>query len=473
MTNNQPLNRREMLARSGMGFASLGLGGVLADEGLLGATADRDSDPLAPRAPHFAPKAKHVIHIFLNGGCSQVDTFDPKPVLNQYHGKPLPYEGPKTEFPSGSCMGSGFKFKKCGQSGIEISEIFPNLGRVIDDVCVIRSMKANTTIHEQSLMLMNCGHEIQFTPCMGSWLTYGLGSENRNLPGFIVLCPGKGDVVRGAENWRAAFLPPIYQGTLVGTADTRLDKMIADIRNPRLPGRHQRRQLDLVQQLNREHLDQRGDDSLLESRIQSYEMAYRMQAEATDAFDINREPEHILRMYGDAPQSRQLLIARRLIERGVRFVQTWHGDGQPWDNHQELERSIRFHASNLDPGLAALITDLKQRGLFDETLILVCGEFGRTPTVQLFDNAAKQGRDHSPHGFTALLAGGGIRGGMVYGATDDFGYHAIEKPVHVNDLQATMLHQLGLDHQRLTYRYAGRDFRLTNVHGKVVHELLA
>ena len=472
MIDSNQINRRDMLRRSGMGLASLGLAGVLADDGLL-AAANRQQNPMSVQSPHFPAKAKHVIHIFLNGGLSQVDTFDPKPELNRLDGKPIPMKLPKTEFQAGSCMGSPFKFNKHGESGIEVSEIFPHLAKQIDDVCVIRSMHADVPIHERSLMLMNCGTGMQFTPSMGSWLTYGLGSENENLPGFVVLCPGDGDVVKGTENWRSAFLPPIYQGTLVGTSDRRIEKLLANIRNPRISGRPQRRQVDLLQELNRQHLELRGEDAELQARIQSYEMAYRMQAEATDAFDIGREPEHVHKMYGNSVQCKQLLMARRLVERGVRFVQVWHGSGQPWDNHQNINRSIRRLAKECDQGIGALLKDLKQRGMLDETLVLITGEFGRTPTVQLFDNKTKNGRDHNSYGFTSLLAGGGIRGGMVHGATDDFGFHSVENKVHVHDLHATMLHQLGLDHKKLTFLYSGRDFRFTDLHGNVVKELIA
>ncbi|REJ66585.1 MAG: DUF1501 domain-containing protein [Planctomycetota bacterium] len=481
------INRRQMLQRSGMGLATIGLAGVLAEDGLLaeestlsaasthdhGATrARRQEDPMAARPPHFPAQARQVIHVFLNGGLSHVDTFDPKPELSRLDGQPLPGDLPKTEFRAGALMGSPFKFAKYGQSGIEVSELFPKVGGVIDEFCVIRSMHADVPIHERSLMLMNCGTDVQFTPSMGSWLTYGLGSENQNLPGFVVLCPGKGDVVKGAENWRSAFLPPIYQGTLVGTSDRRLEKLLANIRNPRIAGEPQRRQVDLLQALNLRHLAERGEDEQLEARIQSYEMAYRMQAAAADAFDISREPKHMHDMYGESVQCKQLLMARRLVERGVRFVQVWHGSGQPWDNHQRINRALPRLAGECDQGIAALIFDLRQRGMLDETLVLVTGEFGRTPTVQLFDDQGRNGRDHNSYGFTSLIAGGGVRGGMVYGATDDFGFHSVENKVHVHDLHATMLHQLGLDHKRLTYRYSGRDFRFTDIHGHVVEELI-
>ncbi|MBL6706872.1 MAG: DUF1501 domain-containing protein, partial [Planctomycetaceae bacterium] len=306
------------------------------------------------------------------------------------------------------------------------------------------------------------------------WLTWGMGSENQNLPGFVALCPG-GLPVGGAGNWRSAFLPGVYQGTLVDTSGTDASKLIKDIRNERLTGAQQRQQFDLLQKMNSRHLEQRPGEAAIEARIQSFEMAFRMQTEAKEAFDVAQEPEHILKLYGDGPQNRQLLIARRLVERGVRFVQTWHGGGQPWDSHSNIKVEHRKVAEQCDQGLAALIIDLKQRGLLSKTLILCTGEFGRTPSVEMGQNGsgASQGRDHNHWGYSLWMAGGGIKGGTIYGATDEFGFKAVENPVSVHDLHATMLHQLGYDHKRLTYRFAGRDFRLTDVHGEVVKEVLA
>jgi hypothetical protein len=449
----------------------LALGSMLGEE--LGnarpAAASAAVNPLAPKVAHFTPKAKRVIHLFMNGGPSQVDTFDPKPMLDKYHGQPLP-ASLKTERKTGAAYRSPFKFQKYGKAGIEISDIFPNVAKHADDLCVIRSMHADVPNHEPSLMLLNCGDSLKERPSMGSWILYGLGTENQNLPGFIVMCPG-GYPVKEAANWRSSFLPGIYQGTFVNTENTRIEKLIENIRNTTLTGPQQRAQLDLVQALNRRHLQQRQQDGQLEARIQSMELAYRMQMEATDAFDVSREPEYVREMYGPGTQARQILIARRLLEKGVRYVQVWHGGGQPWDNHTDIETAHRSLAKQCDQAIAALLTDLKQRGMLDDTLVLWGGEFGRTPVVEL--QAQANGRDHNHWGYSVWMAGGGVKPGYVHGSTDEFGFRAAENPVHVHDLQATMLHLLGFDHEKLTYRYAGRDFRLTDVSGTVVKELLA
>jgi len=473
------LNRREMLTRCGTGLGMLGLAGVLSSADLLGNAAQGAEgyvNPMSPKAPHFPAKAKHVIHIFANGGASHVDTFDPKPSLEKYAGKMLPVENLRTERKTGAAFPSPFKFAKHGQSGIEISEIFPHVAESADELCVVRSMYADVPNHEPSLMLMNCGESRQVRPSMGSWVTYGLGTENQNLPGFIAMCPG-GLPIKDAENWSSAFLPGVYQGTYIDTKEADVEKLLSNIKNHSLSLPDQRRQLDLLAALNRRHADERGDSAALEARIHSFELAYRMQMEATDAFDVNREPQHVLDMYGPGVQARQCLIARRLIERGVRFVQLWHGQGQPWDNHDDIADNHRRLAQECDQGIGALLKDLKQRGLLDETLVLWTGEFGRTPTVELPQpgaNAGKiNGRDHNNYGFTAWMAGGGVKKGTIYGATDEFGFQAVENKVHVHDLHATMLQLLGFDHKRLTYRFAGRDFRLTDVHGNVVRDLIA
>jgi len=329
--------------------------------------------------------------------------------------------------------------------------------------------------HEPSLLLMNCGEARLIRPSMGSWVTYGLGSENQNLPGFIAMCPG-GYPIQETQNWQSAFLPGAYQGTYIDTKNTDVEKLIENIKNSSTPLAEQRRQLDLLKQLNESHRQKRESDAQLEARIQSFELAYRMQLDATDAFDVSREPLAVREMYGNGTQARQILIARRLIERGVRFVQVWHGEGQPWDSHDDIEINHRRLAQQCDQAIGALLKDLKQRGLLDETLVIWGGEFGRTPTVEMptpGSNAGKiNGRDHNHYGFTMWLAGGGVKGGQVYGATDEFGFQAVEKKVHVHDLHATILHLLGFDHEKLTYRYAGRDFRLTDVYGTVVKELI-
>jgi hypothetical protein len=472
------LTRRDFLHRCGIGMGALGFA-TLAGPHLLGAPATATgvnlNTPLAPRAPHFAAKAKRVIHIFANGGPSQVDTFDPKPALTKYHGKPLPLDL-KTERKTGAAYRSPFEFKKYGQCGIEVSSLFPHVAESIDEIAVIRSMHADVPNHEPSLMLMNCGDARLPRPSMGSWVTYGLGSENQNLPGFIAMCPG-GYPIQESQNWQSAFLPGIYQGNYINTSFTDLDKLIEHIRNPAASPKEQRAQLDLLEKLNTRHAAQRAHEAQLDARIQSYELAYRMQMEATDAFAIAKEPAAIRAAYGDTKQGRQLLTARRLLEKGVRFVQVWHGDGQPWDAHDDIEENHKRLAGESDQAIGALLKDLKQRGMLDDTLVIWGGEFGRTPVVELPTagaNAGKvNGRDHNHYGFTMWMAGGGVKRGYVHGATDEFGFKAVDKPVHVHDLHATILALLGFDHEKLTYRHAGRDYRLTDVHGKVVKELIA
>lgn len=459
-------NRRSMLQRSGMGLGALGLAGLLAEEAAAAPDASMGLKP-----PHFPAKVKRVIHFFLNGGPSHVDTFDPKPALTQYAGKPAPINL-TTERKTGAAFPSPFKFQKYGESGLEISEIFSKTAEHADDMAVIRSMYAQVPNHEPSLMLMNCGDSVQPRPSVGAWVMYGLGAENRNLPGFIAMCPN-GFPIKDAENWQSGFLPGVYQGTFVDPQHRDLEKLIENIRSPHASLAVQRRQLDLLQTLNVEHRDQRLDPRL-DARIQSFELAFRMQTEAADAFDISKEPAHVQARYGDGVHGRQTLIARRLLERGVRYVQLWHGAGQPWDNHAQIEANHRKLAGEIDGPISALIHDLKERGMFEETLVLWGGEFGRTPTVELSGDGKEQlGRDHNHYGFSVWMAGGGIKGGTAYGATDDFGFKAVEKPTSVHDLHATMLHLLGFDHEKLTYRYAGRDFRLTDVHGKVLTGILA
>jgi hypothetical protein len=460
----------------------VGLAGLLGDELAGVARAETGyQNPMAPKIAHFPAKAKRVIHIFANGGASHLDTFDPKPLLAKYAGKELPTPNLPTERKTGASFPSPFKFAKRGECGTEVSELFQHVGAHVDDMAVIRSMHADVPNHEPSLMLMNCGESRLTRPSMGSWVTYGMGTDNQNLPGFIAMCPG-GYPIKETQNWQAAFLPGVYQGTHVDTRHTSIEKLLSDIRNSRLSMDEQRTQLDLVRKLNEQHADARQHDAALEARIHSFELAYRMQREAAEAFDFSREPAHIHKFYGignpqTALHGRQTLIARRLIERGVRFVQIWHGAGQPWDSHDDIEVNHRRLAGECDQPIAALLADLKQRGLLEETLVLWAGEFGRTPTVELPQpgaNAGKiNGRDHNHYGFTVWMAGGGVRGGQVYGATDPFGFQAVDNKMHVHDLHATIMHLLGFDHERLTYRYAGRDFRLTDIHGRVVKELVA
>jgi hypothetical protein len=469
------LTRRDFLHRCGMGMGALGLGALLGRPGVAAASEGGFTNPLLPRGPHFPARAKAVIHIFANGGASHVDTFDPKPALETWHGKEIPLKL-STERKTGAAYKSPFKFRKYGRSGIEVSDIFSHVAENVDEMAVIRSMHADVPNHEPSLMLMNCGEARQIRPSMGSWVTYGLGSENQNLPGFIAMCPG-GYPIQESQNWQSGFLPGVFQGTYIDTQHTKIEKLIEHVKSNYSSLPEQRAQLDLLQQLNERHRRRRREDAQIEARIQSFELAYRMQMDASDAFDVTREPEHIRRMYGEGTQARQILIARRLVERGVRFVQVWHGAGQPWDNHDDIEVNHRNLAKQCDQAIGALLKDLKQRGMLDSTLVIWGGEFGRTPTVELptpGSNAGKiNGRDHNHYGFTMWLAGGGVKGGTVYGATDEFGFKAAEKPVHVHDLHATLLALLGFDHERLTFRHAGRDFRLTDVHGHVVRDLIA
>ena len=428
-----------------------------------------------PKGPHFAPKAKRVIHLFMNGGPSHVDTFDPKPELAKWHGKILPDEHRlSTERKTGAAYKSPFAFKKYGQSGLPVSDLFPHVAKHADDLCVIRSMRADVPNHEPSLMLMNCGDGRLVRPSMGSWITYGLGTENQNLPGFVVLCPN-GYPITETQNWRSAFLPGIYQGTYVNPAKKAEEAIIPNL-NPARSSARQSKQLQLLQKLNRAHQNSREGDDQLDSRIRSFELAYRMQMEASDAFDITKESTRVREAYGSGVHAKQCLMARRLVERGVRFVQLWHGKDQPWDSHDQIEKNHRRLAGECDQAIGALLQDLKDRGMLEETLVLWGGEFGRTPTVELPSGSnagTTSGRDHNHHGFTMWMAGGGVKPGYVHGATDPFGFKAVEDPVHVHDLHATMLQLLGFDHEQLTYRYAGRDFRLTDVHGKVVTPLIA
>lgn len=469
-------SRRELLNRCGMGLGGVALASLLNDLGLAAAPAGADvaapvGSSLAPKAPHFAPKAKRVIHLFMNGGPSQVDTFDPKPALAKYHGKLLSEELKGDKRVGGAAFASPFKFAKHGQSGLEISELFPNIAKHADDLCVVRSMQTPIPNHEPGFLMMNCGDISRPVPSMGSWTLYGLGTENQSLPGFVVMCPAGLPTAQGS-NWRNAFLPGIYQGTYVDSQESSPDKLVANIRNDAILPGQQRRQLDYIQQLNELHRRARPEDDQLEARIQSLELAFRMQREAGEAFDASREPQHIRELYGDNVQGRQMLIARRLVERGVRYVQLYHGAGQPWDSHNKLEDSHRRLAKESDQAVAALLTDLKQRDMLKDTLVLWGGEMGRTPTVQL-PLTATPGRDHHHDGFTIWMAGGGTKGGYAHGVTDELGLHVAEDPVHVHDLHATILHLLGFDHEKLTFRYAGRDFRLTDVSGQVVKGLIA
>jgi hypothetical protein len=453
-------SRRDVLRQIGAGFGALAMNRMLAADSLL-----------APREPHFPAKAKHVIFLFLNGGPSQVDTFDPKPMLTKYHGTPAPSGNLRTERKTGNLLKSPFEFHRCGKSGIEVSEIFSKLGEHIDDICVIRSMHVERPNHEPSLLMLNCGHMMPGHPALGAWLTYGLGTENQNLPGFVVLCPGL--PVIGPQLWSNAYLPGIHQGVHLPNNESEPEKLIQHLRNRNVGPAEQRAQLDLMHALNKLHMRRDGPDSQLEGRIQTMEVAYRMQSEAMDAFDLTKEPEHVRERYGKGDFARGCLLARRLVERGVRMVQVYYGNSQPWDNHDDILIHRKL-AGTSDQPMAAMLADLKASGLLDETIVIIGGEFGRTPSVEVSAIAkVHNGRDHNNHGFTTLVAGGGFKGGVTYGATDDFGFKAVEKPVHPHDLHATILHQMGFDHTKLTYRHSGRDFRLTDVAGNVLNEILA
>ena len=431
------------------------------------------------RIPNFKPKAKHVIFLFMNGGLSQVDSFDPKPMLEKYNGQPLPGETPQHERKTGNLMKSPFTFKKYGKSGIEVSEIFPMLGECVDDMCVIRSMYTDIPNHEPSLLMMNVGHIQPGRPSMGSWITYGLGTENRNLPSFVVLCPEVPTTV-GPPLWNSAFLPPVYQGTYISDSvkEKKFDpqKLIANIHNDKFDLKQQKGEIDLLEKLDRLQIEQEhADDPQLDATLQAMETAYRMQTEAPDVFDVRKESEATIKLYGEGSTARGCLTAARLVERGVRTVQVYYAKGDPWDHHFDIELH-RKNAKDSDQPFAALIKDLKSRGLFDETLIVCGSEFGRTPVVEVgsgfMGGQVHNGRDHNPHGFTAWLAGAGVKRAFSYGATDEFGYKAVENVLSVHDLHATILRLLGIDHERLSFYHNGIERRLTDVHGRVIHEVL-
>ena len=466
--------RREMLRMSGAGFGSLALAALMKEAGLGQETRAQQTKPnlLAPKPPHFAAKAKRVIFLFMHGGPSQVDTFDYKPLLTRDNGKPLPFDKPRVvSSQTGNLLASPWKFRQYGQSGAWVSDLFPHVGRCADDLCIINGMWGSNSRHGAALLELHTGSDTFVRPSMGSWINYGLGTENENLPGFITVCP---TLTHGGVNaYSSAFLPAIYQGTPLGNASIPADKAtIPFIKNSdNLPRDLQRMELDLVRELNQDHLSKSGADSALEARINSFELAFQMQAAAPELQSIANESPGTLKMYGidGGPTQnfgRQCLMARRFAERGVRFVQVSHS--YKWDQHGNLKAEHGRNALEVDQPIAALLTDLKQRGLLEDTLVLWGGEFGRTPVAQGGD-----GRDHNPQGYTMWLAGGGIKPGIRWGATDDYGYYAVEDKMHLHDLHATMLHLLGLDHKRLTYKYAGRDFRLTDVAGEVVTEILA
>jgi hypothetical protein len=470
-----PITRREALCRVGNGFAMMAFAGLV-----------NDSVARAAGVLDHPARAKRVIFLFMNGGLSQVDSFDPKPMLDKYHGQPLPGGSVATERKTGALMRSPFTFKKYGQCGMEVSELFPNVGAMADDICWIRSVYTDIPNHEPSMLMMNTGHTQVGRPSLGSWLTYGLGTDNKNLPGYVVLCPDVPTTV-GPPLWNNAFLPAVHQGTFIadktekqieGTIvgkDFDPKKLISYIHNEKFTLTEQRREIDLLESLDRLQLSKDTvRDPQLEAAIQSMEVAYRMQTEAPEVFDIRKESKATLDLYGPGSTARGCLMAVRLAEKGVRMVQVYYAKGDPWDAHSDIQ-AHRKNAKDSDQPFAAVIKDLKSRGLFKDTLVVCGSEFGRTPVMEVGGGAGtvQNGRDHNPFGFTMWLAGGGVKGGTIYGATDDFGFKAVEKPVHVHDLHATILYLLGIDHTKLTYRYSGRDFRLTDVSGNVLHDVIA
>ncbi|MFP6768196.1 MAG: DUF1501 domain-containing protein [Planctomycetaceae bacterium] len=465
------LTRRDMLGRIGAGFGSLGLAGVMADAGLA-APAAAVSNPLAPRAPHFAPRAKYLIQLFMPGGPSQVDTFDHKPLLARYSGqRPDLVNRKSLRNTKGGLFPSPFGFKQYGETGKWVSDIFPHVAEHVDELCFIHSMHTNIPEHAGAITMMTLGHLQPSRPSMGSWLVYGLGTDNQDLPGFVAMSP-RAQPRGKLANWGNAFLPGAYAGTYVNIHDMKPDAILRNLKNHHLDRGDQRRQADLLTRLNRLQLERVEQDQQLESSIQAMEMAFRMQFAVPEAFDLSKESKSTRAMYGDAEYARGCLMARRLIERGVRTVQLSHSiDGYDiaWDTgHGDIAGGHARLARACDQGIAALLTDLKQRGLWDDTLVIWTGEFGRAPTSE-----GKKGRDHDHYGFTCWMAGGAVKPGFSYGATDEFGLTAIENRAHVHDLHATLLHTMGLDHTQLTYRYSGRDFRLTDVHGEVIRDVLA
>ncbi len=472
MSNNRNPSRRQLLQRSSAGFGSLALASLLAEESRGAAASGNSPFP----TPHFPAKAKRIIFLFMKGGPSHMDTFDYKPQLQKDDDKPLPFDKPRVQFaPTGNLLGSPWKFKQYGESGIHVSELFPNVAECVDDLCIINSMHGSNPAHGGACMKLHTGSDVFVRPSMGSWISYGLGTENQNLPGFITICPTLAH--GGTKNWSSAFLPASHAGTPLGNASQPSEQArVKYVQNSLLSQKSQRVQLDLMQSLNRDFLDQTGPAPELEARIESFELAFRMQMEMPEALDLAAESSATHQMYGideteTADFGRQCLMARRFAERGVRFVQVTHSNSDvQWDQHGGLRKGHQGNAKEVDKPIAGLLKDLKSRGLLEDTLVLWGGEFGRTPTCQ---GTGRNGRDHNPEGFTMWMAGAGVRGGIQYGATDQYGYYAVENKVHLHDLHATILHLMGLDHLRLTYRHAGRDFRLTDVAGNVVKDIFS
>ena len=462
-------SRRAALSRVALGFGALAASAMLGEHGLargMGA-GPGPASALAPRPPRFRARARRVIFLFMHGGPSHVDTFDYKPLLERDSGKPLPFAKPRVQFAqTGNLRRSPWGFRRHGECGLWVSELFPNVGSCADELCVLKAVHGTNEAHGGALLKLHTGSESQVRPSMGAWISYGLGTENANLPSFITINPTLGH--GGVANWSNAFLPAGHQGTRIG-GGVPVEKATIENLSPSWGREVQRAQLDLLGAAQREHMERVGPDPALSARIESFELAFRMQAEAPEILGLQGETEATRRLYGlDEPRTasfaRQCLLARRFSERGVRFVQVTHGY---WDQHSDLTRDHGRLASEVDRPIAALLRDLRVRGLLDETLVIWGGEFGRTPTVQGTD-----GRDHHPHAFTMWMAGGGVLGGMSHGATDDYGFYPVEGGVHVHDLHATILALMGIDHEELTYRHAGRDFRLTDVAGDVVRAVM-
>ena len=461
-------SRRSVLRKAGVGFGAMSLAAMFGDRSLATPT-----DPLAPKPPHFPALVKRVIFLFMHGGPSHLDTFDPKARLDTDHGKPMPIKRELTFAKDnvGGLMRSPFTFKQYGQSGIPVSSLFPHVAECADDLCVIRSMVGDGVDHGGAILQLNTG-TINFTrPSMGSWILYGLGTENRDLPAFVTIMPSSGH--GGVRNWSSAFLPGCYQGTPIGNAGQPLEPIrkapIENLIQERLTGDQQRYELEMLRKMNQQHFAAHEDVPALEARIQSFELAFRMQMQAPEAFDVEKETDTTKQLYGlDNPVTQefgwQCLLARRMVERGVRFAQCWHS--YKWDQHNKLAPLHTKNALEVDKPIAGLLKDLKQRGLLRDTLVIWGGEFGRTPFAQI------DGRDHNPYGYSMWLAGAGVKPGFIYGATDDFGYHAVQNRMHIHDFHATLLHLMGLDHTRLTYRFGGRDFRLTDVAGVVADGII-
>jgi hypothetical protein len=514
--SRNPVTRREALRRVGNGFGMMAFASSLSQSLLRAGVSTPDGSGILTGKLDYPQRVKRVIFLFMNGGCSTIDSFDPKPALEKYDGQPLPGGEIKTERRTGELMKSPFKFKKYGQCGMDVSELWPHLGEMADDICWIRSVYTEIPNHEPSCLMMNTGANQAGRPSMGAWVTYGLGSENQNLPGYVVLCPDIPTTV-GPPLWSNGFLPAIHQGTYISnrvqTAADNGDEMPADdapapeaaaetmvkdkngkekvkpvvieknfdpkklvnyVNNPKFSLPEQRRELDLLQKIENMRLEETGSDNQVEAVIQSMETAYRMQTDAPEVFDVRKEKQATLDLYGPGPVARGALTAVRLAEKGVRMVQLYYSKGDPWDAHGDIF-AHKVNAKNSDQAFAAVIKDLKQRGLWKDTLVVCGSEFGRTPVREVGGGGGgvKRGRDHNPFGFTMWLAGGAVKGGTIYGATDDFGFKAVEKPTHVHDIHATVLYLLGIDHKKLTYRYSGRDFRLTDVAGNVLHDLIA